>query len=117
MGDVNDDWRLECNLEKQYGQIKKEGDLITGKDLFFLKHAQSGCYLIGENSYRFNQQNCGRQCPIMNQLETSCTTSRPQKTSLFKIDSGFFFPPRDEFMTDSQSETDESSEGKINDEL
>ena len=37
-GDVNDDWELECNKEPQYGVTKQAGELITGKDSFFLKH-------------------------------------------------------------------------------
>ena len=48
MGDNNDDWEIECNKEPQYGVTKSVGEEITGKDLFFLKHVVSECYIISE---------------------------------------------------------------------
>ena len=88
---------------------KNKGEMITGKDLFFLKHVVSGCYIISEKAHRFIQANCGRQCPILNQWETSCTGAKPQKTSLFKMESGFFFPVRDEFLNKPSDEEGEGS--------
>ena len=35
-GDVGDDWKLVCNERADYGPVKKEGQVITGKDLFKL---------------------------------------------------------------------------------
>ena len=46
----------------------------------------------------------------MNQWETSCTNAKPQKTSLFKMESGFFFPVRDEFLN-KPSDAEEEVEG------
>ena len=120
MGDENDDWEIECNKEPQYGVTKSVGEEITGKDVFFLKHVISGCYIISEKSHRFIQANCGRQCPIMNQWETSCTNAKPQKTSLFKMESGFFFPVRDEFLnkpSDAGEEVEGDSDSWSHDEL
>jgi len=42
----------------------------------------------------------------MNHLETSCTSAKPQKTSLFTMDSGFFFPPRDNEDTGNNEDSD-----------
>ena len=46
----------------------------------------------------------------MNQMETSCTNAKPQKTSLFKVDSGFFFPPRDDDIDFNENSEDEDSD-------
>ena len=116
MGDRGDDWQLECNEISQYGSTKKQGENITGKDLFFLKHVDSGCYLISERTHSFTQANCGRQCPILNQLELSCISAKPQKTSIFKMDSGFFFPPKDEDI-EFDEEAEESASSWGSDEL
>ena len=50
-------------------------------------------------------------------METSCTNAKPQKTSLFKVDSGFFFPPRDDDMEINENEDDEESGSWGTDEL
>lgn len=53
VGDAGDDWKLECNKRADYGPVKEEGQVITGKDLFYLKHADTGCSLISDSSARF----------------------------------------------------------------
>ena len=54
MGDAGDDWIIQCNDQSDLGPVKKEGDKITGKDLFHIRHADSGCLLVSDSSYRFN---------------------------------------------------------------
>ena len=33
-GDAGDDWQIVCNERADYGPVKKEGEIVTGKDLF-----------------------------------------------------------------------------------
>ena len=56
----------------------------------------------------------------MNQWETSCTYAKPKKTSLFKMESGFFFPVREEFLkkhSDAEEEVEGDSGSWAHDEL
>ena len=112
MGDQGDDWELVCNEVSGYGPIKKLGEQLTGKDVFFLKHANTGCMLISDSTFRYTHQNCPR-CPIVNHMEVSCVENAKQKTSLWRVDSGFFFPKRQE----DEPKEDDDEEELVNDEL
>lgn len=81
-GDNGDDWELVCNEVSNYGPTKKKGDLITGKDIFYLKHIDTSCMLVSDSTYRYTNQNCPR-CPIVNHMEVSCVPNIKQKTSLW----------------------------------
>jgi len=111
MGDNGDDWEVSCNDQSDYGPVKRVGDLITGKDSFYLKHVDTGCTLISDSNYRYTHANCPR-CPIVGHNEVACVGNVRQKTALWTIDSGFFFPLREE-----APESDENEEDSVNDEL
>ena len=108
LGDAGDDWKIVCNERADYGPTKKEGEKITGKDLFHLTHLDSGCNLVSEQGYRFTNQNCQR-CPIINHMECTCVDGVKQKVTLWKMDSGFFFPAKDDEETVEEEEMDLSS--------
>ena len=95
MGDEADDWELLCNDRADYGVTKKVGETLSGKDLFHLKHVETGCFLTSDSGSRFTNQNCPR-CVIVGHMEASCVPNAKQKTTLWSIDSGFFFPIREE---------------------
>ena len=118
LGDEGDDWELICNERADYGPTKKAGEDVTGKDLFHLKHMDSGCMLTSDSSAKFTNQNCYR-CVIVGHMEVSCIPHSKQKTTLWSIDSGFFFPTREDEV--KEDDEDEESEGKgsssYNDEL
>ncbi len=98
----------------EYGPVKKTGEYILGKDSFYLKHVDTGCTLVSESSYNYNNQNCPR-CPILSHMEASCTTGIKQKLALWSIDSGFFFPLREDDPANNQTQSDD--EEHINEDL
>ena len=112
-GDAGDDWQVLCNERKEYGPTKAAGETVTGKDLFHLRHIDTGCNLVSEQSYRYTHQNCPR-CPIVGHMEVTCVENEKRKISLWKMDSGFFFPAREPEVRQDEAD-EESSWG--NDEL
>ena len=71
MGDQGDDWEVVCNVDTNYGPVKGQGQKVLGKDLFQLRHIDTGNVLTSEKNFRFTQQNCPR-CVIVGDMETSC---------------------------------------------
>mmetsp|Transcript_14679 Transcript_14679/g.40569 ORF Transcript_14679/g.40569 Transcript_14679/m.40569 type:complete len:222 (-) Transcript_14679:1468-2133(-) len=57
-GDAGDDWMVVCDGE--HWQREKHVQF---------QHVDTGKYLGASSTVQFTQQNCGRQCPIMNHLE------------------------------------------------
>jgi dolichyl-phosphate-mannose--protein O-mannosyl transferase len=55
-GDTGDNWIVECETKDKYWQ---RGSVIS------LKHVDTGKYLTTGESFKFTQQNCGFQCPIL----------------------------------------------------
>lgn len=57
-GDSSDDWIVECSSQywKRHEKVR-------------LKHVATDKYLGGSSTVKFNAQNCGGACPIMNHLE------------------------------------------------
>lgn len=62
-GDNGDDWKVHCGAagsRKKYWQ--------RGNDVWF-EHVDTARYLGASDSVKFNHQNCGHNCAIMNELE------------------------------------------------
>ena len=114
MGDQGDDWEIVCNVDINYGPVKGQGQKVQGKDLFQLRHVDTGHVLTSEKNFRFTQQNCPR-CVIVGDMETSCIPPQKTKNTLWTIDSGFFFPEREEEQESNINTEGEDSE--YNDEL
>lgn len=103
---MGDDWEVQCNDRADFGPIKKLGESITGKDLFHLQHVDTGCLLNTDPTFRFTHQNCPR-CIIVGHMEVACHSSVKQKTNLWKVDSGFFFPSRGDDQDNNSSIDDD----------
>jgi len=58
IGDNGDDWKLVCNT----GHWKREA-------MFQLQHVDSKKYLGAASTVKYDHQNCGHNCPILNHLE------------------------------------------------
>ena len=54
LGDSGDDWELLCNDKTEYGDVRTLGMPIRGKDSFYLKHVDTGCILVSESNFRYN---------------------------------------------------------------
>ncbi|EJK44231.1 hypothetical protein THAOC_37248 [Thalassiosira oceanica] len=63
-GDSGDDWIVECSS----GGYRSKTHLNRDEP-FMLKSGATGRYLGASSTVKFNEQNCGRGCPILNQLE------------------------------------------------
>ncbi len=48
-------------------------------DPILVVHADTGKLLYTADSFKFNQQNCGHQCPIMDQTEVAASSKRDSK--------------------------------------
>ena len=55
MGDQGDDWEVVCNVDTNYGPVKGQGQKVLGKDLFQLRHIDTGNVLTSEKNFRFTQ--------------------------------------------------------------
>ena len=86
-GDTGDDWEIVCE-----GQTKgywNRGAVIE------LKHADTSKYLYTSTRAKFNQQNCGMQCPIAGQTEVSSAASRSEPgTTKWQTTQGLYFPSK-----------------------
>mmetsp|Transcript_8176 Transcript_8176/g.7770 ORF Transcript_8176/g.7770 Transcript_8176/m.7770 type:complete len:141 (-) Transcript_8176:9-431(-) len=87
VGDSGDNWIIEC-------KDGLNGDKITGRTLFYLKHKISGNYLYTDARSMFTRQNC-MNCPIIGQAEVSGTRAK-NKNGLWKIVGGYFFSHDDQ---------------------
>lgn len=63
-GDGGDNWIVTCDTD-----YWEKGELIR------FQHQDTGKFLGTAKSLEFNQETCGRQCPIMNHLEAFCRKS------------------------------------------
>ena len=117
-GDEDDDWQIVCNEIPALGTVNNFGDKIMGEDFFHFKHVNTGCMLISNQEHPFTHKNCPR-CPIVGHLEAACIYYVNDKTTLWKIDSGYFFPPKGVSEENDEEEDDQVGTVKniINEEL
>lgn len=83
-GDTGDNWQVICETKDQ--------TWVRGKPVS-LKHVDTNKYLSTAENFKFNQQNCGGACPIMDQTEVS---SSPKKdaNSKWMTGQGVYFPSK-----------------------
>ena len=58
-----------------------------------LKHSDTGKFLHANSKMRFDQRNCGQQCPIMDQMEVSAVTPTKSVNTHWRTGQGVYFPP------------------------
>jgi dolichyl-phosphate-mannose--protein O-mannosyl transferase len=94
-GDTGDNWQILCDASNEiYWQRYKPVTLL---------HVDTRQYLSTTDSFRFNQQNCGGQCPIMDQTEVSTSKKKDVYAKWF-TDQGVYFPSK---QTTKHDEDDE----------
>jgi hypothetical protein len=62
-------------------------------DPVLLVHADTGKLLYTADNFKFNQQNCGQQCPIMDQTEVSASSKRDAKARWY-TGQGIYINPK-----------------------
>ncbi len=62
------------------------GTILMGKTIFDFKHVITNRYLYTDKRYEFNNQNCGRDCPILGQLEVAADRY-PTASTKWKVNS------------------------------
>lgn len=65
-GDAGDDWTVVCEGGGYFGGA---AEYLNRDRPFQLQSAATKRYLGASSTVKFTEQNCGRGCPIMNQLE------------------------------------------------
>jgi len=65
--DQGDDWKVEC-LESQ--DVWRRGESVR------LEHVVTGKFLGASSDAEFNERTCGRNCPLMNHLESFARDNR-----------------------------------------
>lgn len=73
-GDSGDNWKVMCSDSSKYWE--------RGSDVYF-QHIDTGKYLHTSSSFRFNGQNCGAGCPILDQTEVCGSSKKDSKARWF----------------------------------
>lgn len=89
-GDTGDNWQVVCDTKDTAWTRYKP---------VYLRHADTGKYLSTAENFKFNQQNCGQQCPIMGQTEISASPKKDAKAR-WQTDQGVYFPAKDFHRSD-----------------
>lgn len=96
-GDTGDNWQVICDT--------KDPLWMRYKPVYFV-HADTGKYLSTSENFKFTQQNCGQQCPIMHQTEVSASPKRDIKAK-WQTDQGVYFPDKNRAGKKNIDEFDE----------
>ena len=84
-GDTGDNWKIVCETSgAKYWERSKPISIV---------HADTGKYLMTSSTFKFTHQNCGGQCPILDQTEVSCG-ARPDARSKWQTGQGVYFPSK-----------------------
>ena len=81
-GDTGDNWIVLCDSNDVFWQ---RGKVVT------FAHADTKKFLATSDAYKFTPQNCGGQCPIMDQTEVSCSSKKDVNTK-WLAGQGVYFP-------------------------
>ncbi len=82
-GDTGDNWQIVCDSNKEtYWQRYKPVSFL---------HVDTKKMLSTADGFKFNHQNCGGNCPIMDQTEVSASPRKDVSTKWFS-DQGVYFP-------------------------
>lgn len=96
-GDTGDNWQVICETSDTYWTRFKPVSLM---------HVDTKKYLSSSDSLKFNHQNCGGQCPIMDQTEVSAT-ARKDANSKWQTDQGVYYPQNSHKNNQANSDDDE----------
>jgi len=77
-GDNGDDWKVVCSTNSGYWRREAK---------VHLQHVETGKYLGASSTVKFNHQNCGHNCPILNHLESFSRASQDKYGQWF-VESG-----------------------------
>jgi hypothetical protein len=100
-GDTGDNWQILCDSPgSSYWERSKTVSLV---------HADTGKFLSSAGSFKFTQQNCGQQCPIMDQTEVSAAP-RNDPRSKWQTGQGVYFPLGKKGGAGGGAEADEDDE-------
>ena len=84
-GDTGDNWQVLCD---------------SSNDIFWQRykpvtfmHVDTRKFLSSADNFKFNAQNCGGQCPIMDQTEVCAANKKDVHTKWF-TDQGVYFPSK-----------------------
>ncbi|KAL7495834.1 hypothetical protein ACHAWT_004180 [Skeletonema menzelii] len=83
-GDRGDNWKVVCDGG---GYFSSSAEYWERSSPIMLQSETTGRYLGSSSSVQFTQQNCGRNCPIMNHLEVFARNSNDQYTQ-WKVEMG-----------------------------
>lgn len=86
-GDTGDSWEVVCQGREKYWE---RGSVIQ------LKHVDTGKFLFTSSSNKFDQKNCGGNCPIMGQLEVSASAKKADSKTWWQTGQGVYFPSANE---------------------
>ena len=76
---------------------------MTSRTIFYMRNSGTQRYLQTRKNYAFNRSNCGRNCPILGQLEVS-SSSIDDYYSKWKVSSGFLFDGKDQKLEKEREE-------------
>lgn len=76
---------------------------VTSRTIFYLRNSGTQKYLQTRKNYAFNRSNCGRNCPILGQLEVS-SSSVDDYYSKWRVSSGFLFDGKHEKLAKEREE-------------
>mmetsp|Transcript_1728 Transcript_1728/g.2784 ORF Transcript_1728/g.2784 Transcript_1728/m.2784 type:complete len:218 (+) Transcript_1728:35-688(+) len=83
-GDRGDNWKVVCDGA---GYFSSSAEYWERSTPIMLQSETTSRYLGSSSSVQFTQQNCGRNCPIMNHLECFGRNSNDQYTQ-WKVEMG-----------------------------
>ncbi|KAJ1420061.1 MIR motif-containing protein [Ochromonadaceae sp. CCMP2298] len=83
-GDTGDNWTVQCESSDAVWMRHKS---------VYLRHVDTGMFLSSSQSFQFNQQNCGGNCPIMAQTEVSASAKRDGRTK-WSTGQGVYYPSK-----------------------
>mmetsp|Transcript_18189 Transcript_18189/g.43316 ORF Transcript_18189/g.43316 Transcript_18189/m.43316 type:complete len:231 (+) Transcript_18189:52-744(+) len=82
-GDDSDNWVVES---KDGGQYWKRGARVR------FSHAATRQYLQTRSNFKFDQSNCGHNCPIAGQLEASAFRNGEDEAVFWQTAEGIYYP-------------------------
>lgn len=83
-GDSGDNWKVVCDGG---GYFSSSAEYWLRDKPIMLQNAATNRYLGSSSTVQFTQQNCGRNCPIMNHLEVFGRSTNDQYTQ-WKVELG-----------------------------
>lgn len=93
-GDTGDNWQVVCETNDAFWP--------RGKPVAFM-HVDTKKFLTTSGTHKFNQQNCGGNCPILDQTEVSAS-NRKDANAKWASDQGIYFPSKDASRSDDDDD-------------